>query len=143
MDAYIPKDAAAYALMASTACTTGVYCMAAFDASMGRMPGAYVSLLVAAPLGLLATYVPLLFSVIMALVPSTRAAVMLAVSVLSVMAFQAAAVSSTPPVILALSVASLAVFLTAARAQGALSLDTARATAAKRERLAAALRAAI
>lgn len=143
MDARIPKDAAAYALVGTTACTMAVYCMAAFDASMGRMPGAYVSLLVAAPLGLIATYIPLLFSVVMALVPSKRAAVMLAVSVASVMVFQAAAVSSTPPVMFVMALVSLAVFVTAARAQGALSIETARATAAKRERLAAALRSAI
>ncbi len=129
-------------LAGSVVTTVSVYARAAFDAFHGVVPGAYVSLLFYAPLGLLATSMPLIATVVRTLVPSVAAAAMIVLSAVAVTAFQASVVSGRLGLIGVLAVVNLLLYVAAASAQGALSLETTRKVYARRRRLADALAAA-
>lgn len=122
---------------------TCIYGLAAAQAFGGTIPGPYVSLLTYAPIGLMATSLPLMYSVFRVVVPDNKAAVMLAVAAITGTAFQAAVLNGRAPKwIGALAVINLVVFYYAAKKQGALTSEDRKARYEDRKRIADALNAA-
>lgn len=122
---------------------TCIYGLAAVQAFGGTIPGPYVSLLAYAPIGLMATSIPLMYSVFRVVVPDNKAAVMIALAAVSGTAFQAAVLNGRAPMwIGALAVFNLVVFYYAAKKQGALTAEDRRARYENRKQIAEALNAA-
>jgi hypothetical protein len=122
---------------------TCIYGLAAAQAFGGTIPGPYVSLLTYAPVGLMATSLPLMYSVFRVVVPDNKAAVMLAVAAITGTAFQAAVLAGKAPTwIGALAVVNLVVFYYAAKKQGALTSEDRKARYENRKHIADALNAA-
>ena len=122
---------------------TCIYGLAAAQAFGGTIPGPYVSLLAYAPVGLMATSLPLMYSVFRVVVPDNKAAIMLAAAAVSGTAFQAAVLAGKAPAwIGALALVNLVVFYYAAKTQGALTAEGRNARYENRKRIADALDAA-
>lgn len=128
-----------FVIVGSVVATVGIYLRAAFAAYSGVVPGPYVALLYLAPLGLMASYIPLIASVIMTIVPSVTALALMAVSAASVMAFQSSVVAGDLRVVLALAVVNLVLYTSAAYAQMGLSVSGAQQAYARRHKLARVL----
>jgi hypothetical protein len=122
---------------------TCIYGMAAAQAFGGTIPGPYVSLLAYAPIGLMATSLPLMYSVFRVVVPDKEAAIMLGLAAVSGTAFQAAVLNGKAPSwIGALAVFNLVIFYYAAKTQGALTSNDRKARFEHRKHIANALHAA-
>lgn len=122
---------------------TCIYGVAAVQSFGGSIPGPYVSLLTYAPIGLMATSLPLMYSVFKLVVPSNSAAIMLVLAAASGTAFQAAVLNGKAPAwIGVLALVNLAVFYYAAKQQGALTAADRKARYDNRKRIADALNAA-
>lgn len=122
---------------------TCIYGLAAVQAFGGAIPGPYVSLLTYAPFGLMATSLPLMYSVFRVVVPDNKAAIMLVVAAISGTAFQAAVLNGKAPAwIGALALVNLVVFYYAAKKQGALTKEDREARYQNRKHIADALNAA-
>jgi hypothetical protein len=128
-----------FVVFSSVVATVGIYARAAFEAYGGVVPGPYVALLYLAPLGLMASYLPLIASVFMTIVPNMTALALMAVSAASVMAFQSAVVAGDFRVIMALAGVNLVLYIAAAYAQMGLSVSGARQAYARKEKLARVL----
>lgn len=119
---------------------TCMYGLAAVQAFGGTIPGSYVSLLAYAPFGLMATSIPLMYSVFRLVVPNNKAAIMLALAAVSGTAFQAAVLNGKEPTwIGVLAIFNLVVFYYAANKQGALTAEDRKARYINRKRVADAL----
>lgn len=129
-------------MVGSVIATVTIYLRAAFAAYSGVVPGPYVTLLYLAPFGLIASYIPLLASVVMTMVPSTLVLALMAISAASVMAFQSAVVAGDLRVVMALAAVNLVLYTSAAYAQMGLSVSGAREVYARRQKLARVLSAA-
>lgn len=122
---------------------TCIYGLAAAQAFGGTIPGPYVSFLAYAPIGLMATSLPLMYSVFTVVVPDKNAAIMLALAALTGTAFQAAVLNGKAPTwIGVLAVVNLVVFYYAAKKQGALTSEDRKARYENRKHIADALHAA-
>lgn len=128
-----------FVIVGSVVATVLIYLRAAFAAYSGVVPGPYVALLYLAPFGLMASYIPLIASVIMTIVPSVTALALMAISAASVMAFQSAVVSGDLRVVTALAVVNLVLYVSAAYAQMGLSVAGAQQAYARRQKLARVL----
>lgn len=128
-----------FVMFGSVVATILIYVRAAVSAYSGVVPGAYVSLLYLAPIGLMAAYLPLLASVIMTVVPNMTALVLMTISAASVMAFQSAVVAGDLRVVMVLAAVNLLLYVSAAYAQMGLSVEGARKSYARRAELARAL----
>lgn len=126
----------------SVVATVSIYACAAYEAYAGVVPGPYVALLYLAPLGLVASYLPLIASVFVTIVPNMTALALMAASAASVMAFQSAVVAGDLRVIMALAAINLIMYTAAAYAQMGLSVSGAQKAYARREKLARVLTAA-
>lgn len=142
MDGAALENVSTLITVGTVAGTLALYSLAAFEALAGRVPGPYVSLLLLTPLGLMSSYLPLVWSVLRAVVPSVTALVLLVAAAVSATAFQGAVATGSPAVVLTTAVICLCIFGAAASAQGALSVEGARRLYQRRLRLAAALSAA-
>lgn len=126
-------------IVGSVIATVLIYLRAAFAAYSGVVPGPYVTLLNLAPLGLMASHIPLIASVVMTIVPNMSALALMAVSSVSVMAFQSAVVVGDLRVVMALAVVNLVLYTSAAYAQMGLSVSGAQRSYARRQKLARVL----
>jgi hypothetical protein len=128
-----------FVIVGSVVATVLIYLRAAFAAYSGDVPGPYVALLYLAPFGLMASYIPLIASVIMTIVPSVTALALMGISAASVMAFQSAVVAGDLRVVMALAALNLVLYISAAYAQMGLSVAGAQQTYARRQKLARVL----
>ncbi len=124
--------------------TSALYALSAAVAFGGSIPGPYVSVLTLAPLGLMASSLPLFLSVLRVVVPDARAIVLIVLAYFGTTAFQAAVLNRRSPTFIGvLALLNLALFLATAKAQGALTEAERQKRLASRERLAAALSRAV
>jgi len=142
MDGATLENVSTAVTVATVAGTISLYSLAAFEALHGRVPGPYISLLLLTPLGLMSSYLPLVWSLLRTIVPSVAALVLLVAAAVSATAFQGAVATGNSAVVLTTAVICLCIFSAAAYAQGSLSVEGARGLYQRRLRLADALSAA-
>ena len=136
--------AANWITVMTVATTVAIYVLSAAVALTGHGPGIYVTLLPFAPLGLMATSLPLVLSVIKIALPGKTALFLLLCAFAGGAAFQAAVLNGKYPMLIgALALLNLTIFVAAAGSQGALTKSGRRDRYESRAKLAAAIESVV